>query len=411
MKLTSSRPNLSNQRWYTLDSEQSINTDEVLQPSSLAGFIWPMTDPLIVDQPVREKSIIDSETIRIAATNVNIDWDMFEKNHRNQSLPQKVFELITNPKFQFNTRTKILQEKRWLERITLSVSKCEPITIVYPLFCKIGNWAKQMTNIGPNAGDEATLLFFGHLNALVKKIYPPGLKFIIVTDAQLYNSAFQNTEVEVATYINECRQMIINTNSNSFISFINYVDLLSEFSTDYLTLHNSYHKKLRSDSENILKGIHVKTLFDSVKASINTRQFNMDYYDHKDIFSKTPNINNMHYKIIDEMARVSFEEVLCIRLACGDLNIFDSIFPNNIRVTCHKGLKNGIAVIGLRPYPEYYGSSKLLPYHGVPIITNSKNKLKLDILPEIMLRGRLDLTRVVNEKGQTYYYDSINNKF
>lgn len=379
--------------------------DEVLQPSSLAAYHWPDTDPTEVNQPTRLKTKTDEKDILCASTNVYIDWEMFEKNHRNQGLPEKIFQLLTNSKFQFNTRSKILEEKIWLERIAETVAAGKPICITYPLFCKIGNWAKQMTNVGPNAGEEATILFFRHIDNLVRKLYEPGIKFVIATDAQLYNSAFQNAEVEVTTYMNECRQLIKDRNANTIIDFLNYVDLLAEFPSDYLRAHAHYQKIMRTAPEKILNGIAAKTLFDSVKASINTRKLMMGYIDQKQIFSSQPYEGNKYFKIIDQMTQAAFEEVISIRMACSELNIFEKLFPNNIRVTCHKGLKNGKAVIGLRPYPEYYGSSKLLPYHGVPILTNSKHGLKLDVHPEVMLRGRMDLVRVIDERGHTYYYD------
>ena len=387
----------------------TLTKDEVLQPSSLSGYHWPDTDPTKVDQPTRLKSESDFKKVKVASTNVDIDWTMFEKNTRNMSLPEKIFQLLTNAKFQFNTRTAILQENLWLQRITDAVLRNEPITVAYPLLCKIGNWAKQMNNIGPNAGEESTILFFGRINTLVKSIYKPGIVFYIVCDAQLYNSAFQNPEVEVNSYITQCRQLIQLMQAECYVKFHNYVELLEPYSKEYLNAHMHYQKVLSNKPESIFNSINVKTLFDSVKASFNTRKFRIAYDDLREIFSNSQNKSNKLYTTIERMAMIAFEEVICIRMACSEMNILERIWPHHIRVTCHKGLKNGRAIIGLRPYPEYYGSSKLLSYHGIPVITNSKRGLKLDIQPEVMLRGRLDLVRVIDTNGQTYYYDGTVN--
>ncbi len=385
--------------------------DEILQPSGLHNYKWPSDDPTKIRQSVLSRNPLTDEKLKIAATNVVFDQKAFEKNTRNKSQTEKVHFLLTSKKFQFNSTQKLKKEEIWLERLDYFIKRKQPIVIVYPLMCKIGNWAKQMTNVGPHAGELATLLFFNHLNELIKKQYAPGLEINIICDAQLYNSAFQNTEVEVNRYISQCRKLIASPLFKDFIKLHNYVDLLAggNYFTKFLELHHTYYQKLRSPKrQEVLQSVHTETLFQSVRASINTRRMGLSYAQHMALFGNGPaNIPDSLLTEVENLTQVAFNDVVAIRKACSTLNIFETLFPNNIRVTCHKGLKNGIAVIGLRTYPEYYGSSKLLPYHGVPLLKSCSygKKIKLEIHPEITMRGNKNLVRIVDDNNCTYYYD------
>ena len=380
-----------------------LDRDTVLQPSSLRAYEWPAETPLAVAQPARFREASDDRLVREAARTVQFDFDVFMENTKHHTLPERIHFLLTHRAFQFNKVTEVRAEPTWLTRITDAVDAGLPIRIVYPLFCKIGNWAKQMTNVGPTAGDLCSIDFFAYINELVQRLYEPGLHFAIATDAQLYNSALWNPEVEVRYYIATLQNWIAQRGYDSFITLFNYVDLLAGEACEFRLLHHTYQKQICLDREKALGGINAKTLFESVKASINTRKFDMEYDDMREIFSKSRNIENRHYRTIEQMSTIAFEELVCIRFACTELNVFERAWPDHVRVTCHKGKKYGLAVIGLRTYPEYYGRSKLLPYHGVPLIT-IEDRVRMTIEPEVMLRGRSDLSRIHTREGDTFFY-------
>lgn len=44
--------------------------DEVLQPSSLVGYLWPDTNPLLVEQKTRLRTLGDSQNVMVASTNI-----------------------------------------------------------------------------------------------------------------------------------------------------------------------------------------------------------------------------------------------------------------------------------------------------------------------------------------------------
>jgi hypothetical protein len=92
-------------------------------------------------------------------------------------------------------------------------------------------------------------------------------------------------------------------------------------------------------------------------------------------------------------------------MACDELNVVERLWPNHVRATCHRGIKQGRNVLGLRCYPEYYGASKLLPYHGMPLIRSDKKlRPQLVVEPEVSLRCREDLFRVMSAEGEPVLY-------
>ena len=115
-------------------------------------------------------------------------------------------------------------------------------------------------------------------------------------------------------------------------------------------------------------------------------------------------ISVTNHILIEAMTDIALKEVTTIRLTCGEIDIATRLWPNAIRASCHKGQKNGRWAMGLRTYPEYFGSCKILPYHGMPIISKtSKGEMKLEIEPEVMLRSREDLIRIMIEDTDEVY--------
>jgi len=387
----------------------------LLQISSLKGYQWPKGDPLETEQVTRIKSDQDLELITKCSHAPTVEWKLFHKNTFSMGVAEKIFFLLTHQHFQFNPMKRVRAEHRWLEIIKKAVNNNQPIEIVYPLLCKIGNWAKQMHNTGSSAGEDAVFLFFDHLSNLLKEIYSPGLHFTILCDARLYNSAFQNSSIEVHNYINCIQKKVSILGLESLIDIFDYSSLLEKHVCQkYLTAYWRHHHEIHTSPRIALQGIKVDTLRESVKCSMNTRRLGMSYSDHRDLFSSAENTSNCFWDLVNHMADVAFQEVVATRKACADVNIFDFLWPDALRVTCHRGDKKGLWQIGLRPYPQYYNSSKLLPFHGIPLVRKrKKGKLSLEIHPEIVLRSNSSLVRVLKESGseEVYFYDGSHLKY
>jgi pyoverdine/dityrosine biosynthesis protein Dit1 len=385
---------------------------EVLQVSSLEDYDWPETDPHAVPQRARARTEADITLIKSCLGSAEINIDAFLKDAKKKKLDNHeiVLALLSHQKFQMNPTTQVRQELRWRECVKLAMSRNEPIDIVYPQFCVIPNAPKRYTNMGSAAGEDCTIEFFKLIDRHIQAVYPPGLRFHVLADAALYASAFQTHQTEVDGYYESVKRRISELNASTCVFLYNYSELLRtkcypDYQIQYYTIG---HQVWKGDIASLLPNTDLATLRRSVRCSVNTRRFQLTHDDHRCLFGpdKWRKEDHPYHQVIETMTDIAFKEMITIRLACGIVDISSRLWPDAIRATCHKGPKNGRWAIGLKPYPEYYGSCKLLPYHGMPFITrDSKGKPKLEIAPEVLLRGRNDLIRVTSDgRDEVYVY-------
>lgn len=390
---------------------------EVLQVSSLEDYDWPETDPHAVPQRTRVRTDKDLELINSCLRSAEINLDAFMKDARKQSglnlkdnLDELVLRLLSHQKFQMNPVTDVRQEPRWRECIRLAISRGVPIDIVYPQFCVIPNAPKRYTNMGSAAGEDCTILFFKLINRHVQELYAPGIRIHALADAALYASAFQTHQTEVDAYYESVQSRIVDLGASDCVFLYDYAELLrTRCQPDYQIQYYSIgHQVWKGDPAQLLPNTDLPTLRRSVRCSVNTRRFQLKHDDHRRLFGPAEwrATDHPYYETIETMTDVAFKELITIRLACGAIDISSRLWPDAIRATCHKGPKNGRWAIGLKPYPEYYGSCRLLPYHGMPVIApDRRGKPKLEIAPEVLLRSREDLVRVTSDgKDEVYAY-------
>lgn len=389
---------------------------EVLQVSSLEDYDWPETDPHATPQRTRSRTDRDLDLIRACLRSAEINLDAFLADARKRKLspPDTILALLSHQRFQMNPTKPVRHEPRWQQSVALAMARNEPIDIVYPQFCVIPNAPKRYTNTGAAAGEDCTIEFFKLINQHIKAVHKPGVRFHALADAALYASAFQTHATEVDAYYESVRSRIEALGASDCVSLYDYSDLLrTKCQLDYqLSYYSIGHRVWEGEFAELLPKTDIPTLHRSVRCSVNTRRFQLKHEDHRQLFGpqECRFKGHRHYQIIEEMTNIAFRELITIRLACGAVDVSSRLWPNAIRATCHKGPKNGRWAIGLKPYPEYYGSCKLLPYHGMPIITrDSKMRPRLEIAPEVLLRGREDLVRVTSDgQDEVYAYIALN---
>ncbi len=392
-------------------------TVELLQVSSLEDYEWPEQDPHSVPQRTRSVDESDLNLVRRCLLSAKINMEAFHKSARKDGLtdPQKVLALLAHRKFQMNPAGAVKAEPTWLECVETAMSTGQPVDVVYPQFCVIPNAPKRYTNVGITAGEDCTIEFFKFINAHVQEVYAPGVRFHVLADASLYASAFQTHQIEVDAYYRSLESRIAELDPAGCVVLHDYSELLTaeEISQDYLERYYEIARRVWAgqdeDIEEIIPNTDTDTLRRSVRCSVNTRRFQLKHVDHLALFG-TPDdaVRREHpkYGLIERLTDIAYREAITIRLACGEIDISSRLWPGALRASCHKGPKNDRWPIGLRPYPEYYGSCKLLPYHGMPLISqDSKGRPKLEIVPEVLLRGREDLVRATfMDSDEVYAY-------
>ncbi|WP_250569543.1 L-tyrosine/L-tryptophan isonitrile synthase family protein [Streptomyces sp. CJ_13] len=333
-----------------------------------------------------------------------INLPEFLKDKRKHGLDQAetVLAVLAHQKFQMNPVTDVRSEVAWQDRIRAAIEANREIEVVYPQFCVIPNAPKRYTNMGFSAGEDCTIEFIKLINSQVKAVYPPGIRVHAIADAALYGSAFHTHQTEVDAYFESVEQRIQALNAANCVSLHDYAEVLrTKCRPDYqVQYYEIGHQVWKGKYEALLPDTDLETLRRSVRASVNTRRFQLSHKDHLQLFGPISMRNTAHpyHDEIETMTDIAFKELITIRLACGAIDIASRLWPQALRATCHKGPKNGRWALGLKPYPEYYGACKLLPYHGMPLITKDRNgQPRLEIKPEVLLRGRDDLVRVTSD--------------
>lgn len=264
--------------------------------------------------------------------------------------------------------------------------------------------AIQFDASGPTGAERITLLFFQHLAGLVSELHSPGLVIHVLCDALLYNSVYTNSPVEAAAYLRELQGWTTSMNGTSTIRIHDFAQLLGEFRSQFQAAYLETHRRLREDPTSVVPPAEYTNLLKSIRANINTRPLGLSYAELKAVFGPDQDPSLPAWQEVTAMARRALHEKLAVKEAVYATRAAEMLFPNALRATVHKGLNHGRAVLGLRPYPEYYRSSRILPYHGVALLEPQAGSWKATIHPEVALRGRLDLTRVVTPEGTTSFY-------
>jgi hypothetical protein len=376
---------------------------EVLQPTALDAFEWPERDPRQVEQPSRVRAIKD-DALAQALAEPELDTALLLE--RSAALPpaRQILGLLAHAVFNFNGVTRVKDEAEWLLRIERRLAKGEPIEVVYPWGCKIGNAAKLFDAHGPTCAELVSLRFMARAMSEVGRIYPPGATLHLITDTVFYNTALGNPPPEVAAYRDALVAWTRLPGIAGFVHVHDYAELLAPHAAEYCARYTELYVRMDRDRDCMVDSDTWQRLFRSTRAVINTRHLGFDYDALKAVFGPSPNPLDPRVQRVDAMAREALKVQLVTKAAADGMGFLDRWRPDHIRASCHKGLKHGRAVLGLRPYGEYYRSAKLLPYHGAALVTEHKGHPRMVVLPEILLRGRADLLRVTDADGRTWCY-------
>ncbi|WP_186319319.1 L-tyrosine/L-tryptophan isonitrile synthase family protein [Streptomyces sp. SAJ15] len=338
----------------------------------------------------------------LARVGINLPAFLKDKQKRGLGKAETVLALLSHQKFQMNPTVAVRNEAAWKGRVRSALEANREIEIVYPQFCVIPNAPKRYTNMGFSAGEDCTIELIKLINSQVKEIYPPGIRVHAIADAALYGSAFNTHQTEIDAYFESVEHRIHALGAEDCVSLHDYAELLrTKCHPDYqVAYYEIGHQVWKGEYETLLPNTDLGTLRRSVRASVNTRRLQLSHKDHLQLFGPISMRNAAHpyHDLIETMTDIAFKELITIRLACGAIDIASRLWPQALRATCHKGPKNGRWPLGLKPYPEYYGTCKLLPYHGMPLIDkDEQGKPRLEIMPEVLLRGRDDLVRITSD--------------
>jgi hypothetical protein len=138
----------------------------------------------------------------------------------------------------------------------------------------------------------------------------------------------------------------------------------------------------------------------SMISSINMRHLTHDYDALYSCYSERP--SDLRLETL-RRARKSLDIYRALKNAAADIHWENLISPDCIRSTIHT---KSIPVLGLRVYPEYKKSSRLLPYHGIAVFSrkSSTAEYRMQVMPEMEAVTVANVVRIVDAHGVTQAY-------
>ena len=380
-------------------STQPINPSYLTNPIN-----WPA--PSGTPQVTRPATVQDRELVQACSQQINV----FDRNFLKQvrantgTIAEKLTAILCSGTLNFNGgRVRAAVGPR----IAAACAAGEPLRIVMPVFCKIGNTAKLMYSLRPTAAEAVSLGHLGHIARSLSTLYSPGVQLVMLTDARLYGPRLYNPVPTVAAYNKSLHEICSNVAPNGEVELIEYDELLGNQASEFERAYQRGIERVAAKDPAMFAELSREELYESVRASVNTSTFGMTYNDLFECFSHQRNPDNRFYKLLDDLTEESVKIKMAMRFACHELErrvLTEQFGPNYVRASIH--LSRSSPVFGLRIYPDYKRSSDQLPYHGVPLLYREGQRIKMLVAPETRFWQDGSLERVTHQNGETYFYQS-----
>lgn len=366
---------------------------------------WPPISGTLA--PARMAEARDHERVRACARQVNLLDPNFLKQVKASfgSSAERLTAILSSGTLNFNrsaVRTAIGP------RIAAACAAGEPVRIVMPAFCKIGNTAKLIYSLHPTAAEEVSLGHLAHVARSLSTLYAPEVRMVMLTDSRLYGARLRNPAPTIAAYNKALYQICADVAPEGEVTLIDYDDLLGEFASEYERAYQTGLERVLANDSEMFAELSRFELYESVRASLNTSTLGMTYNDLFECFSHRRNPANRFYNLLDEQTEKSITEKMAMRFACRELEqrvLTRQFGPNYVRSTIH--VSSASPILGLRIYPDYKRSSDQLPYHGVPVLYRAGERDKMLVAPETRFWCDANLERVTHRNGETYFYQTL----
>lgn len=384
-------------------SKPAALNGEVISRSQIGHeFIWPKQDPRSQWQPSRTYEFSDDSRIRDLGRSPHFNLNTFLEKSQTLDLPSQIIELLNHNAFQFNSRKRFRKCEQWRKIVTDACEKGEPIEILILAFCVINNPTKRMQSTELTTADDISLLHMDSIARHISSIYSPGAIFQVISDSTFYALPLGVTSVEAQNYLIQLQQRTKELKINNTVKVHDISDYLANYNQFFHDRFETWRTKFLSDplSQNLLAEEYQRW-HASMRSTLNSRRMGFSYEQLAKLFCAAPNNTKAH---LDNNTTVALAEYRALKAAAADTNWEKHHFPNAIRATIHA---KKIPVLGLRLYPEYKLSSRLLPYHGIAVITPNHNNdaEQMEIHHEITVIGNPVYTKVVDKNGLTQFYE------
>lgn len=252
----------------------------------------------------------------------------------------------------------------FIERIEKRTAKAEPINIVLPTL-PFKDQNPLTTRLPLDTVDLGEYLFMAQIRDIIRsvgEIYPPGLRFTILTDGLVYADIFANGEkAKIKAYRQNCETVADALELKDLVSFIDMFVVVNN-QPGFFESQKDFRDILRYLQERDNK---VKERMRSLRWGmlVNIPSLGYTYNDFK-TFLTLPE-EELPKDVRERITEASLDYA-SFALAMDFLQCIDAQFPDDLRATVHP--KNAPQI----PIHLVDRSSIVFPYNGVPVISEDK---------------------------------------
>lgn len=277
-------------------------------------------------------------------------------------VPEHIFSLLMDPTIRRGDGlifSSVQTECR--QQISKFVLKNEPLQFVFQGFpFKCHNPVETLRRT-PDLGELANLQRLIDINETVRQIYPPGVKFTVLTEGSTYKSLFGASQDEVEIYQKRCEYFSDLISTGDCIKFIDFLSLIED-------------KKKFSEScereENRVSNKEVEQFIPVMMRSLPIIS-RVSFEDLLEVFGYGANAESLtdfekeFGLYIKDAAKDLAIKYLAIQKAKRNFDVVGSHFPNYLYVsTTSKQDKYSFHPI--------HRKTRLYPHHGVPILGSDR---------------------------------------
>lgn len=377
---------------------------EIISRSQIGHeFVWPEDDPRLLLQQTRTYDAEDDARVMQASESHHFDIATFLEKTKNLGTASRIIELLNHNAFQFNSRKRFRECGLWRDRIEKACEQSLPVEILILAFCVISNPTKRVHPTVVTTAEDVSLLHMHRIAQHIKSIYPPGAIFQVISDSTFYALPLGVTSVEAQNYLVMLKQRTHHLNIDDMIKIHDISDFLSIQNYFFHTRFEYWRSRfLENPLSSDLSADEYKRWLASMRATLNSRRMGFSYRQLMSLFGTHAETSDTPP---DEYAKTALAEYRALKSAAADTQWEEHHFPNAVRATIHT---KKLPVLGLRLYPEYKIASRLLPYHGIAVMTMDEGSgvERMDVRHEITVIGNPAYTKVINQDGVTQFYET-----
>ncbi len=299
-------------------------------------------------------------------------------------VPEHIFSLLMDPIIRrgdglifSNVQTECRQ------KISKFVLKNKPIQFVFQGFpFKCHNPVETLRRT-PDLGELASLQRLADINETVRQIYPPGVKFTVLTEGGTYKNLFGASQNELEIYQKRCEYFSELIGGSNCIKFIDFLDLVED------------GKKFQEYCVREEKGISTGEVEQYIPVMMRSLPIisKVPFEDLLAVFGYGINVNNLTTfekefgLYIKNAAKDLAIKYLAIQKVKKSFDVIGSHFPDFLYVSTTSKQDR-------YSFHPIHRKTRLYPHHGVPVLGSDR----VDIVylgeivsnPEIYTAGYCD---------------------